>query len=90
MRNSGGLRKAAHQYGRNGDPRGIRYDLLPAARFQGKDLQLVGVAVDQPSEDEAAGHTGDQNIAIERLAEIVGLKHVAPDFIAGTVVADAR
>ena len=52
-------------------------------------MELAVLAADQAAEQEAAGGTRNQHVAVERAAELLGIQPLAPDLVAGAIVADA-
>ena len=64
-----GILQAPHQLRRHRDPKRICDDRLAAAAAQGEEVKLAFLAADQPPEQEAAGRAGDEDVAVECLAE---------------------
>src|SRR5688572_24678374 len=46
-------------------------------------------AADQAPEQEATGRAGDEHVAVERAGVVLGLEHVAPDFVTSAIITDA-
>src|SRR6478736_3022731 len=77
-----------HQPHRHRRPWRVGDHALASAGARREEVELAFLAPDQPTEQEASGRTRDEYVAIERLAEVVGVEPFAPDFVARAIVAD--
>lgn len=86
--------KRSHQPDRHRNPRRVGDDELTLGRSQRQDVELRTFGADQAAEQEAAGGAGDEDVAVHGAGEggrgVVGggVDALAPDFVAGAVVAD--
>jgi hypothetical protein len=71
-----------------GGPSRISDDLLFAASAERQNLQHRAVAIDEATEDEATGGTGQKDVAVEQRRKIIGIDALAPDRVAGAIFAD--
>jgi len=51
-------------------------------------VELVILASDQAAEQEAAGGSGDEQVAVERACERFGLQPLQPELVAAAIIAD--
>ena len=77
-----------HAWSSTAQPRRIGDDLLAASGLERQNLQFLFIAVDKPTEQEAAGGAGDEHVAVERSAHSPRAERFAPHFVAGPIIAD--
>ena len=70
-------------------PGRIGDNALPSAGARRQNMELPAVAADQASEQEAARWPRDEYVAVEGTSEVVRIEPIAPNFIAGAIIAYA-
>src|SRR3954468_10681849 len=84
-----GLFESAERAGRGGEPGRIGDHQLALPRTERQQMELAVFAPDQAAEQIAPGGAGDEHVAVERSAELLGGEAQAPDLVAGSIIADA-